>query len=438
MNNVEVFVRTKRIIAENLNIDYEKITLHSKFIDDLKADSLDIVELVLALEEEFDIEISDKEAEKITTVQDAINFILNKLSQARQQEKNSGNKVLQDILSKMSLTITEGKQNIETLLNSLFETLQIAHKDKFVFLLVGRTGVGKSSTINKLMGMELAATSRRKATTLDVEFYDNEINGIKFTVVDTPGLCDELPEEGNDYKYLELISSKVKHIDLLWFVTPIYEARIRSDELNGIKIITEAFGKNIWKHSIIIFTFADKADDDYIVQLQERTEDIREAIAKYTELEIANNIPSVAVDNRKSEITPDGKNWVAELYTQAFVRISERGTIPFLLATIQRLSIPKFSGAKFYVENYTNQKIEFDDHQKQQIKEKLISVIPIFKSIGGEIGSFVESMTSNFTGFYKAQEIGQLAGESIGENLGEKVDNFLNPVIAFFVSLFSK
>jgi len=68
--------RLKEIVAEQLGISEDEIVPEASFIEDLGADSLDIVELIMALEEEFDIEISDEEAEKIQTVQDAINFIM--------------------------------------------------------------------------------------------------------------------------------------------------------------------------------------------------------------------------------------------------------------------------------------------------------------------------------------------------------------------------
>ena len=71
--------RVKGIVAEQLGIGVDEINNESSFIDDLGADSLDTVELVMALEEEFDIEISDEEAENISTVQTAIDYI-NKLS----------------------------------------------------------------------------------------------------------------------------------------------------------------------------------------------------------------------------------------------------------------------------------------------------------------------------------------------------------------------
>ena len=70
--------RVKKIVVEHLGVEESKIQSDSKFIDDLGADSLDTVELVMAFEEEFGSEISDSEAEKILTVGDAVKFIENK------------------------------------------------------------------------------------------------------------------------------------------------------------------------------------------------------------------------------------------------------------------------------------------------------------------------------------------------------------------------
>ena len=70
-----MFERVKQIIADQLGIDENEIAMESSFIDDLGADSLDIVELIMALEEEFNIEIPDEEAEKISTVGDIVEYI---------------------------------------------------------------------------------------------------------------------------------------------------------------------------------------------------------------------------------------------------------------------------------------------------------------------------------------------------------------------------
>ena len=73
MSSVEE--RVKKIVIEQLGVKEEEVTNEASFVDDLGADSLDTVELVMALEEEFDIEIADEDAEKIATVQDAVTYI---------------------------------------------------------------------------------------------------------------------------------------------------------------------------------------------------------------------------------------------------------------------------------------------------------------------------------------------------------------------------
>jgi acyl carrier protein len=70
--------RVKEIITEQLGVDGKEVTIDASFIDDLGADSLDTVELVMALEEEFDVEIPDEDAEKIISVGDAVNYIKGK------------------------------------------------------------------------------------------------------------------------------------------------------------------------------------------------------------------------------------------------------------------------------------------------------------------------------------------------------------------------
>ena len=67
--------RVKKIVVEHLGVEAEKVTENASFIDDLGADSLDTVELVMALEEEFGLEIPDEEAEKITRVKEAVAYI---------------------------------------------------------------------------------------------------------------------------------------------------------------------------------------------------------------------------------------------------------------------------------------------------------------------------------------------------------------------------
>lgn len=72
--------KVKNIIVEQLGVDMESVTPEASFIDDLGADSLDIVELVMTMEEEFDLEIPDEDAEKIKSVNDVVNYIKSKVN----------------------------------------------------------------------------------------------------------------------------------------------------------------------------------------------------------------------------------------------------------------------------------------------------------------------------------------------------------------------
>lgn len=71
----EILTRVRAIIVDQLGVEEAQVTPTASFIDDLGADSLDIVELIMAFEEEFDLDIPDEEAEKIATVQDAVDYI---------------------------------------------------------------------------------------------------------------------------------------------------------------------------------------------------------------------------------------------------------------------------------------------------------------------------------------------------------------------------
>ncbi|MBP5180202.1 MAG: acyl carrier protein [Clostridiales bacterium] len=77
MSNEELFEKLKGMIVDQLGVEADSISLESSFVDDLNADSLDMVELVMAMEQEFDISVPDEVAEKVGTVGDAVEFIKN-------------------------------------------------------------------------------------------------------------------------------------------------------------------------------------------------------------------------------------------------------------------------------------------------------------------------------------------------------------------------
>jgi predicted GTPase len=211
--------------------------------------------------------------------------------------------------------------------------LKEAYTREFVFLLIGRTGVGKSSTINKLMGCDVAPVGDFEPQTMSVEEYKLPVSNVNFLVIDTPGLCDDLPEIGNDINYIAKIKQKVKHIDNILYVTPLSDTRIRSDEIRGIETITKAFGGKIWENSVIVFTFADAiVPDKYQYTFIERSRLMKQTIQKFVDASIVSKIPTVAVTNR-SEKLPNGNEWLGELYTTVVERVSQDGFVQFLMAT---------------------------------------------------------------------------------------------------------
>ena len=78
MNESEIFAKVKNIVTEQLSVEPDSVTPSANFADDLNADSLDTVELVMALEEKFNIEIPDEDSEKINTVDDVVKYIVAK------------------------------------------------------------------------------------------------------------------------------------------------------------------------------------------------------------------------------------------------------------------------------------------------------------------------------------------------------------------------
>ena len=79
MNDEEIFEKVKSIVVEQLGVEEEHVKKEATFVDDLSADSLDIVELIMGIEEEFEIEIPDTDAEKIVTVGDVVEYIKEKV-----------------------------------------------------------------------------------------------------------------------------------------------------------------------------------------------------------------------------------------------------------------------------------------------------------------------------------------------------------------------
>ncbi len=97
--------------------------------------------------------------------------------------------------------------------------------------LVGRTGAGKSSTVNRLIGAEVAEVGNFEPVTPTVEHYTGTIDGFSYEVYDTPGLCDDLPNRGNDGRYIELMQSRITPPDLWLYVARLPDNRFEPSSL---------------------------------------------------------------------------------------------------------------------------------------------------------------------------------------------------------------
>ncbi len=312
-----------------------------------------------------------------------------------------------------------------------FRRLLTPRTTPLTFLLVGRTGVGKSSAVNALLGCEVAQTSRCEAATQGVNRYVHVHDGLPVCVVDTPGLCDALPEAGNDERYPGLIRAEVKEIDCLWYVTALDDTRVRLDEQRGIHLITQALGPEVWHRAVIVFTFADRVPpEEYQQLLCQRGRLIRQVIdgaigeaaqargpegpEKPMNLPQAGDVPAVAVSDWKKE-TPDGKPWLGELFSKVLTRVSDSGVAPFLVAMKVDLHP---AGAKEEGPNAPDAsptRIELSDGQKKEVRSTLLrrlfnalkwagpraaavvgtaalqSVLgPVGAALGGAVGGFVQ------------------------------------------------
>jgi predicted GTPase len=151
------------------------------------------------------------------------------------------------------------------------------------FLLVGRTGVGKSSFINAAFGSYIAETSEYEACTKIVEHYAYKTPLGDVSLIDTPGLAED--DEACDEAYLSLVRAKVNlaQIYATIYVSRLNETRFRPDEKRTLRLLTNRLGASIWNRSILVLTFAASIPNHQLEILAEkRSQQIFEFIQNLT------------------------------------------------------------------------------------------------------------------------------------------------------------
>jgi hypothetical protein len=244
----------------------------------------------------------------------------------------------------------------------------------FSILLVGRTGTGKSSTINSLLGREAAPVGGVVPVTSKVDFFDCPINNAIVRLYDTPGLCDSA-NMSNDDAYISAIKDVLPLIDLVLFVTPLNETRVTKDERIALRSLSAAVGKELWENMIIVFSFSNSklpSNAEYSAFFKERSSAFREFVTEVSSDKVSNSLPFLAIDN-SCKLTPDGGEWIPELFTLVVERCSASGVMPFIEALGADVGSAENSASQTNTNSSDSEwkRINLNEEQQQRVKRGL-------------------------------------------------------------------
>ena len=212
------------------------------------------------------------------------------------------------------------------------EQWQHNNRRKFSLLVTGKSGVGKSSLVNVLVGKQVAEERRDKAD--KVFAYDVDIAGVKVRVWDSPGLIDVDDDDeggaGNDEECAAKVVSEItEELDVVILCLKMDDKRFHRDDKDTFKILTENFGKELWKNSVIALTFANKVEDpaggdreNYFKQdLANWREEIHLFLSDTLKLdpELVHSLPIVPTGYyRPFSVLPNGGDWLLALWIACY------------------------------------------------------------------------------------------------------------------------
>ena len=226
----------------------------------------------------------------------------------------------------------------------------IDESNSLSILFTGKTGVGKSSLANALVGSEVSPEGESlDPKTLEVTSLTTKIEGVDVTIWDSPGLQDGTR---NEAQYLENMAEKCKELDLVLYCSRMDDTRIRQEDHQAIQTLTKAFGETIWNNAVFTLTFANMVkqrvrgreltpheQQKYFELRHSQWETkLREAVEKSgVSHSIASTIPVVPVGYITDLNLPSCKNWLKEFWLTCLKRINKRAKLALIKSNLQRL-----------------------------------------------------------------------------------------------------